>query len=82
MYLFLVCLLTPGRVVNYLISRAVNHLISRVVNYLISRAVNYLISRVVNYLINICCVALLWLQEMMPCLSLRVKGLVPAGAEK
>ena len=58
------------------------YLISRAVTYLISRAVNYLISRIVHYLINICCVALLWLQEMMPCLSLRVKGLVPAGAGK
>ena len=66
---------------NYLLSRAVNYLLSRAVNCLISRAVNYLISRVVNYLINICCVALLWLQEIMPCLSLRVKGLVPQVRE-
>ena len=58
-----------------------NYLISRAVTYLISRAVNYLISRIVHYLINICCVALLWLQEMMPCLSLRVKGLAPQVQE-
>ena len=27
--------------------------------------------RVVSYLINICCTAILWVQKMMPCLSLR-----------